>query len=99
VCHRREAPIDEVRGIVFMRDGQLVKTLPRPAFARSMHARPAWHLVPLQSYRSWSGFGMGRGSLPILATRGCPFQCMFCSSPRMWTTRWIAREPDDVLDE
>ena len=26
-------------------------------------------------------------------TRGCPYQCTYCSSPNMWTTRWYAREP------
>ena len=25
--------------------------------------------------------------MPLLVSRGCPFQCTFCSSPQMWTTR------------
>jgi radical SAM superfamily enzyme YgiQ (UPF0313 family) len=37
--------------------------------------------------------------VPILATRGCPYQCTYCSSPRMWTTRWTARDPARVVDE
>jgi anaerobic magnesium-protoporphyrin IX monomethyl ester cyclase len=37
--------------------------------------------------------------MPIIATRGCPYQCTFCSNPEMWTTRWYARDPDLVLDE
>ena len=37
--------------------------------------------------------------MPIVATRGCPFQCTFCSSPQMWTTRWVAREPAAVVAE
>ena len=37
--------------------------------------------------------------MPILATRGCPFQCTFCSSPSMWTTRYIMRNPKDIVDE
>ena len=35
----------------------------------------------------------------MLATRGCPYECTFCSNPEMWTTRWIARIPGKVLDE
>ena len=35
----------------------------------------------------------------MLASRGCPYQCTFCSSPSMWTTRWIAREPRLLVDE
>ena len=35
----------------------------------------------------------------ILATRGCPYQCTFCSSPSMWSTRYLMRPPADVVDE
>lgn len=63
--------------------------------------RPAWDLVPVEEYLSRGyGFGINRGrSMPVLASRGCPFQCTFCSSPFMWTTRWLARDPNDLLDE
>jgi len=37
--------------------------------------------------------------MPLLATRGCPYQCTFCSSPAMWTTRWLARSPELVFKE
>jgi radical SAM superfamily enzyme YgiQ (UPF0313 family) len=37
--------------------------------------------------------------MPIVATRGCPYQCTFCSSPQMWTTRYAARAPAKVVDE
>jgi radical SAM superfamily enzyme YgiQ (UPF0313 family) len=35
----------------------------------------------------------------MLATRGCPFQCTFCSGPEMWRTRWIPREVTKLVDE
>ena len=37
--------------------------------------------------------------MPILATRGCPYQCTFCSSPTMWTTRYLMRDPKEIVDE
>ena len=37
--------------------------------------------------------------MPILATRGCPYQCTFCSSPQMWTTRYVTRKPREVVNE
>ena len=37
--------------------------------------------------------------IPILATRGCPYKCTFCTSPNMWTTAYIARDPKKVVDE
>lgn len=37
--------------------------------------------------------------MPLMISRGCPFQCTFCSSPRMWTTRYMLRDVDDVIAE
>jgi len=36
---------------------------------------------------------------PIESVRGCPYQCTFCSSPLMWTTKWQARDVDCVIEE
>jgi len=63
--------------------------------------RPAWHLLKPENYFNdffTSGLARGR-NMPILATRGCPFQCTFCSSPTMWTTRYIMRNPKEIVDE
>jgi radical SAM superfamily enzyme YgiQ (UPF0313 family) len=62
---------------------------------------PAWDLMPIENYLERGyGFGVNRGrSLPVMASRGCPYQCTFCSNPSMWTTRWIPRDPDLLLDE
>lgn len=37
--------------------------------------------------------------MPIMASRGCPYRCTFCSNAQMWTTRYILRDPDDLLAE
>tara|TARA_Y100000590_G_scaffold453756_1_gene599386 strand:- start:559 stop:2226 length:1668 start_codon:yes stop_codon:yes gene_type:complete len=63
--------------------------------------RPAWHLLKPENYFNdffTSGLARGR-NMPILATRGCPFQCTFCSSPTMWTTRYIMRDPKEIVNE
>lgn len=64
-------------------------------------AAPAWDLLPIDNYLDHGfGFGVARGrSMPVVATRGCPYRCTFCSSPQMWTTRWEARSPQEVLEE
>lgn len=63
--------------------------------------RPAWHLVPIDKYLdSGHGFNSAKSRvMPLLASRGCPHQCTFCSSAQMWTTRWKSRDVGDVLDE
>jgi len=63
--------------------------------------RPAWEYVNVDGYMALAdNHGVNRGrSIPMMATRGCPYQCTFCSSPSMWTTRYVLRTPEDVVDE
>lgn len=62
---------------------------------------PAWDLVPLENYLSRGlNYHIQRGrTLPMLATRGCPYQCTFCSNQGMWGSPWIARRSQAVVDE
>jgi anaerobic magnesium-protoporphyrin IX monomethyl ester cyclase len=93
---------EEVPGIVTRVGDRLVRTAARPRIRQIDEvARPAWELFPIENYLERGlSFGVNRGrTMPILATRGCPYQCTFCSSPSMWTTRWVARDPAEVLDE
>lgn len=92
-----------IKGIAFKdKDGRAVVN-ERRARTRDIDAIPwpAWNLLPIENYlERGMGFGVNRGrSMPLMASRGCPYQCTFCSNPLMWTTRWIARDPDLLLDE
>jgi radical SAM superfamily enzyme YgiQ (UPF0313 family) len=62
---------------------------------------PDWDSFPIEEYiarHQINGANLGR-SMPLISTRGCPYQCTFCSSPGMWTTRYIPRDPRKVADE
>lgn len=94
---------DDIPGIMLRSsDGGVKATGPRTRIRNLDDIPwPAWHLVPVNAYLDGGfSFGVDRGrSMPILATRGCPYECTFCSNPEMWTTRWYARDVDGVLDE
>jgi anaerobic magnesium-protoporphyrin IX monomethyl ester cyclase len=36
---------------------------------------------------------------PVITTRGCPYDCHFCASPRIWHRRIRFRSPRNVVDE
>ena len=99
---RDAAALRSVAGIVTRGEGGIVRTKPR-ARIRSIDdiPEPAWSLFPLDVYLdNGYSFGVNRGrSMPLVATRGCPYQCTFCSNPTMWTTRWVARKPEAVIRE
>jgi anaerobic magnesium-protoporphyrin IX monomethyl ester cyclase len=94
--------VDQIPGLVFRRDGALVRTGPqRRKLDVDELAWPAWDLVDLDAYNDndlVNGVKAGK-TLPILATRGCPYSCTYCASPNMWTTRYVTRDPGDVADE
>ncbi len=99
------APLDDLAGLALRAppDGRRTEAprLPRRLTRLDAIPLPAWELFPMAAYfRGADTFGVHRGrSIPLLATRGCPFQCTFCSSPKMWTTRYVTRPPQDVVDE
>jgi radical SAM superfamily enzyme YgiQ (UPF0313 family) len=92
-----------IPGIVFRNEHGEVVHNPRRDRIRNIDEIPwpAWDLFDVAAYddnKLVTGIHYGR-TVPILATRGCPYQCTYCSSPGMWTTRWFARSPSDVADE
>jgi len=63
---------------------------------------PDWESFSVATYhrhRFVGGMYSSRLTVPILATRGCPYQCTYCSAPNMWLPRWIPRDPVKVVDE
>jgi radical SAM superfamily enzyme YgiQ (UPF0313 family) len=97
-----QSDLREVNGLC-IRDGQghLVTQSQRRLRELGRIPRPAWDLVPIEAYLDggvMTGVNFGR-SMPMLASRGCPYRCTFCSNPVMWGTLWRVREPEDVFDE
>ncbi|MBP8128320.1 MAG: B12-binding domain-containing radical SAM protein [Candidatus Hydrogenedentes bacterium] len=94
--------LEDIPGLAFLRDGRFVKTPPRERI-REVDAlrRPAWDLFdPEAYYRMRFVFGVDAGmTMPILATRGCPYECTYCSNAMMWGRRWYARDPAHVAEE
>ena len=91
-----------IAGLVIRDNNKFIKTGKRKRLIEVDEIpKPAWDLVPLNKYLDLElSWGVNRGrSMPMIASRGCPYQCTFCSSPFMWGTTWIARDPKLLIDE
>jgi radical SAM superfamily enzyme YgiQ (UPF0313 family) len=100
---REGRPYDAVGGLGYLSDaGQYVETS-RLTRIRDVDSIPWPHWPDGYLEKFWAA-GKSYGvqterDMPMMVSRGCPFQCTFCSSPRMWTTRYVLRDVDDVLAE
>ncbi len=104
LCHkiRNSLDIRNIRSIAYRDNGTVVRSgqLNRLADIKKM-PWPSWHLINLEPYfqpNFTMGISHGR-NMAMIATRGCPYQCTFCSNPTMWTTRYTMRDVGDVIDE
>ena len=99
----QHADLANIDGLAFRTPQGPVQTARRVRIAAmDTIARPAWHLFDVAGYSAKRitgvGFYDGGVALPMLASRGCPYACTFCSAPLMWNT-WQARDPIAVVDE
>jgi radical SAM superfamily enzyme YgiQ (UPF0313 family) len=101
--NRGREGLSEVPGIAYKDSQDHVRTTTASVRIKDINEIPwpAWDLIPMEEYLSRGyGFGVTRGrSIPVLASRGCPYQCTFCSNPTMWTVRWKTRDPHELLNE
>jgi len=96
-------PLEEVSGIAYIDDElKYRKTENRKRIKEvGLLPYPDWDSVPIGVFFDNNishGAGFGR-NMPIMASRGCPYKCTFCSNQMMWTTRYYIRDVDDVLEE
>jgi anaerobic magnesium-protoporphyrin IX monomethyl ester cyclase len=95
----KKQDVSSVRGISLLKDGQCVRTAPRPVM-RDLDSLPfpAWDLLDVAPYRERWMKNAGYFSLNVGTTRGCPYKCNWCAKP-IYGNRYNARSPQDVVQE
>ncbi|MEM1515648.1 MAG: radical SAM protein [Candidatus Bathyarchaeia archaeon] len=95
---RKKMDLANVKGIAFRtRDNRIVKTEPRPLIKDlDSLPPPAWHLLPMDKY---TVLGKKTVICHVMSSRGCPFQCIFCSSSKIFGRKYRARSAKNVVDE
>lgn len=95
------AELERVPGIIHRRDGR-----PRFTGARAMIEDidplpfPGKHLIPMEQYDfRWPVGDRLLRATNIITSRGCPFNCNFCSTPHNWGRHVRGYSPQRALDE
>lgn len=103
----RDRALDEVAGIWFQgRDGELVKTPPRRAFADlDTLPFPALDLLDMRPYlERWHYLDcvdVGLRGTNLVTSRGCPFRCTYCQPclKLLFGSAIRHRSPENVVEE
>ncbi|HXW66659.1 MAG TPA: radical SAM protein [Thermoplasmata archaeon] len=88
-----------IAGLAVRREGRLVRGPARP-FLPDLDALPlpAWDLVDMEAYLGRWQRSSGERRAAVLTSRGCPFDCSWCSKPTFGRT-FRQQSPERVVAE
>lgn len=93
----RGEPLEEVKSLSYLSKGKLVANPPAP-FIKDLDSLPfpTRDLLPLDLYTHKLE---KRYAANMITSRGCPFNCEFCSSSQFSGIHWRPRSPENILEE
>lgn len=96
----REEGLENVSGISFKSGEQIVHNKDRELIDDlDSLPFPAWHLFNLDNYTQHPLVGINKArAFPILASRGCPYRCYYCSQDKVYK-KVRYRSLNKVIDE
>jgi len=97
-----ESP-EQVEGLIFKRNGTIVINPRPPRIDIRELPHPARHLMNMEGYFKIGLFHSTKSTskrvLNVMASRGCPEICTFCTTPEMWGAKVRWRDPLDIYEE
>lgn len=86
-----------IKGLAYRQEGRVVATKPRPFLRHLDGLAPAWDLLDWRDYFLY--FLPGSRVATVSSSRGCIYECGFCSQQKFWHRTHRARSPGDFLFE
>ena len=84
-----------IKGTTFRNGEDIIQAPNRPAIQNLDELPyPAYNYFELHKYLLY-----GKLFLPVITSRGCPFQCSFCTTSRIFGKQYRVRSPNNIVDE
>ncbi len=94
-----EDNFEKINGLVWKSKEKIIKNKERELIKDlDVLPFPARHLFPMNRYYASANL-RGKRSLNIMASRGCPFRCAYCSSHDTFGRTNRFRSPENILEE
>jgi radical SAM superfamily enzyme YgiQ (UPF0313 family) len=110
-CIEEEETLENIKGIVFREDGEVIANERGPYLSAQELDElsfPAYQLVDMERYfrlqkagyhdRARYGYPGSHRAVPMITSRGCPFDCTFCSIALHMGKRFRAHSVTNVLE-
>jgi magnesium-protoporphyrin IX monomethyl ester (oxidative) cyclase len=102
---QKKIDFSNIAGLGFHQDGKPILNIKRE-YINNLDSLPfpARHLLPMDIYASAVKANPLRGEISkpytiIITSRGCPYNCVFCSNCIVWGKQWRPRSARNVVDE
>jgi len=89
-------PLNDVDGIYYKDNGKIIKTPERPISNPNKFPPYPFHLIDLKKHvMKVDGFRCAN----YVSSRGCSFNCKFCSIPIIYKRHWFGLNPKRVIND
>lgn len=93
-----KADLSNIKGIIFRKNGDIIRTYPRNYISDlDTIPFPAWRLLPIEKYGDI--LTKTNEFATMVTSRGCPFNCIFCSPECRLGRKFRYRSPENILEE
>ncbi len=91
----KQGPINKIPGLLFRKNKNITQN-PGKDFISDLDS------LPFPAYDKFTSIIENNGVLPeypILTSRGCVFECSYCSMPTIMGSKWRSQSPERVIKE
>lgn len=94
-CLEERTDLEKVKGLIFKQDGKYINTGLREGI-KDLDSLPFPDRGLLDYKKYYSILGKKAVMTTMISSRGCPYQCTFCSTPKGF---YRVRSPENIVDE
>lgn len=102
---KNKCDVESIRGISYRKESGEIISNPDRELIEDLDSLPIIDrkFINVETYKKINSdallFAKNNPVATIMTSRGCPFNCIFCSTKIMWKRNWRARSPENILRE